>query len=88
MPRIFNFVKENGKWKAVISGNYAWYMFETFGFPPEMLVEEINNFNKVSLLKRMMTDWSICLKEGLVEREKTVDFEEFNSLIEKICLIT
>jgi alanyl-tRNA synthetase len=61
----FQFNKEEQKWKAMISGEYAFYMFTTFGFPPELLEEIVNErYTHNELSRRMLLDWIECAQSG------------------------
>lgn len=57
---IFSFKKYSSGYKYNISGKTAWYFFETFGFPVEMFVEEINRIKKEEpnrILNKLFIDW-------------------------------
>lgn len=43
VPKIFIYKKINNKTIPYISGKFAFFMFSTFGYPPELTEEIINN---------------------------------------------
>ena len=73
-PDVFTFKKIEGEWQMMISGKFAYYMFSTLGFPPEMTSEEIN-----TMLKRLSIEERLNLKLEHWERfakEEGIDLDE------------
>lgn len=81
----FTFKKVDGKWKAEISGKFAFEMFSVYGIPIEMTLEEIGSWTPLEKLSALVESWQIFAKQNDINLDE-VRTENLKDKDEKIAM--
>lgn len=71
--RVFSFKEIEGGHKAHLNGYTAFYFSETYGFPLEMYVEEMENWMKRDprgVVDKLFEEWVEFVTENKIENPK------------------